>query len=386
MNGIKSTYSFFLKQPSLGKYVYFNNLASNNISTNFDSHNIVNWYLRWKNRDSEIQRICHSINDLPDFRLGKIEVTKIDEMPRLKGFKILKYVWFFLCKAIYSFLLFPFKPIYGFLFKELVELKRVELADIGDLARVYLFHNSSSFFRPIWTYEAEKKGARILLYFYSANIEVFKKETSSLQYPWHIVNWPHYLVWDRYQSDFLKEFTKHKSKIEVVGPIWFSSSEKYENILANSIAVFDITPWKPRFNIIFGYIFDYFVPKVANQFLNDIQIVLAKNDQIIVHKMKRTHSYTHKYYSYNIKRLNKKTNYQQANPALDALWLVKKTTATISMPFTSTALIARQEGKPSVYYDPTGMIKKDRREAHHIPVLSGIKELQEWVKKINIDK
>jgi hypothetical protein len=32
------------------------------------------------------------------------------------------------------------------------------------------------------------------------------------------------------------------------------------------------------------------------------------------------------------------------------------------------------------------MIQKDGREAHGIPVLSGIKELKEWVKNINNDK
>jgi len=52
------------------------------------------------------------------------------------------------------------------------------------------------------------------------------------------------------------------------------------------------------------------------------------------------------------------------------------------MPFTSTALMAKLEGKPSVYYDPSGLIQKDDRAAHGVPVLSNIDELQEWVKSI----
>jgi len=51
--------------------------------------------------------------------------------------------------------------------------------------------------------------------------------------------------------------------------------------------------------------------------------------------------------------------------------------------FTSTAVIAKQEGKPSVYYDPSGVIQKNNRAAHDIPVLSGINELEDWVNSID---
>jgi polysaccharide biosynthesis PFTS motif protein len=53
------------------------------------------------------------------------------------------------------------------------------------------------------------------------------------------------------------------------------------------------------------------------------------------------------------------------------------------MPFTSTALIAKYEGKPSIYYDPSGIIQKNDRAAHGIPVLVNIDELQQWVEGIN---
>jgi polysaccharide biosynthesis PFTS motif protein len=87
-----------------------------------------------------------------------------------------------------------------------------------------------------------------------------------------------------------------------------------------------------------------------------------------------------------IKQLSNKLNYIEVDPSADALQIIQKTKACISMPFTSTALIAKEEGKPSVYYDPTGMIQKDDRAAHGISVLSGINELEEWVENINNDK
>ena len=49
------------------------------------------------------------------------------------------------------------------------------------------------------------------------------------------------------------------------------------------------------------------------------------------------------------------------------------------MPFTSTALIARELGKPTCYYDPTGLVQKDDRAAHGIEIVSGREELAHWL-------
>ena len=52
------------------------------------------------------------------------------------------------------------------------------------------------------------------------------------------------------------------------------------------------------------------------------------------------------------------------------------------MPFTSTALLGRDLGKPSVYYDPYGMVQKDDRAAHGIEILIGSRELSEWLSSV----
>jgi polysaccharide biosynthesis PFTS motif protein len=271
---------------------------------------------------------------------------------------------------------------------ESLKLTRVRLAKRGQLAKDYLFHNSGPFYRPLWTYEAEKEGARILFYFYSTNSESPKMGKSCpVQYPWHLMSWPYYLVWDKYQANFIKRVERHNSIIEEVGVIWFSScAEELPIVEQKSITVFDVTPMRAGYYIALGAYAEFYVPIVVNQFLNDIQEVLTQNNYTMVHKMKRTNVNTHKKYSYNIKALRKKSNYQQVHPDLDATQLIQKSAATISMPFTSTALIARQEGKLSAYYDPSGMIQKDGKEAHDIPVLSGIKELKEWVRSIRDER
>jgi polysaccharide biosynthesis PFTS motif protein len=51
-------------------------------------------------------------------------------------------------------------------------------------------------------------------------------------------------------------------------------------------------------------------------------------------------------------------------PDISAIRVIKKSYAVISMPFTSTALLGKQLGKSSIYYDPSGMVQKDDRAAH----------------------
>ena len=197
-----------------------------------------------------------------------------------------------------------------------------------------------------------------------------------------MVSCPHYLVWDEFQADFIKRFNRHNSIIEEVGAIWFSSQKMSMDIPMKTISVFDVTPFRPAVYITLGADVDYYIYNNANPFLSDIQFILGKNNITMLHKMKRINKFAHKKYTRRVRQLNKKYNYIEAHPSVDALQIIQQTKACISMPFTSTALMAKLEGKPSVYYDPSGLIQKDDRAAHGVPVLSNIDELQEWVKSI----
>ena len=182
--------------------------------------------------------------------------------------------------------------------------------------------------------------------------------------------------------------TKKKPKIDVVGPIWFTSRKILESIKysSNSIAVFDVTPFRPTAYVKLGIPHEYYIFEISEQFLSDVQLVLNNNNFQMLYKMKRENKIAHKKYMQKLNSLGQNLNFTRVNPDESAMQVISKSLACISMPFTSTALIAKQEGKPAIYYDPSGMIQKDDKEAHGIPVLSGIKELDEWVRIINNDK
>ena len=54
-------------------------------------------------------------------------------------------------------LIIIFKPYSRLMLSELIYQVLIKHTQNKDLAESYFFHNSSFYFRPLWTYEAEKK-------------------------------------------------------------------------------------------------------------------------------------------------------------------------------------------------------------------------------------
>ena len=72
------------------------------------------------------------------------------------------------------------------------------------------------------------------------------------------------------------------------------------------------------------------------------------------------------------------------DPNISAKSLVKASDAVISMPFTSTSLIAKYLGVPSIYYDASGKIQQNT--SHNISVLKNSYELLKWKLSLNNNK
>ena len=70
------------------------------------------------------------------------------------------------------------------------------------------------------------------------------------------------------------------------------------------------------------------------------------------------------------------------DPLIPAEEIIEKSTATISMPFTATSIMAQFLFKPSIFYDPTGLILKDDPAAHGILVINNKTDLKEWLSKL----
>jgi polysaccharide biosynthesis PFTS motif protein len=372
---------------SMKNSVYFDSLSSSNLPKDSTmSYNIISWYLQWEGRKQNLRHIYHNVKNHKSVIIGAINLIGID-FP-IKLYRSGKSYLSFIVWLLKSLLIIPLESFKGnwwnlALYKEASEAAAMRF-QVGDLIdNQYLFHNSSWIYRPLWTYEAEKKGAEILFYFYSTNCESFKQETDhQIQAnTWQLMNWPNYIVWDSYQKEFVERAVGFSSNITVAGNIWFSSStSKIETLPANSVAVFDVQPIRDTLYQSLGIDFEYYLHETACSFLKDIHQVLTTAGATMVLKRKRDiGSFAHPNYRNYIKTLATYTNFIGVDADLATQEVIKQCELVISMPFTSTALIARSLGKKSIYYDPTKKVMKDDRAAHGIEIIQGIDELKIWL-------
>ncbi|MCZ2473331.1 polysaccharide biosynthesis PFTS motif protein [Aquirufa ecclesiirivi] len=372
-------------------YVYFDGLVASNIpkSNSKPSYDIISWYLQWSHKEIGISHILHRAGSAAEVIIDGITIKPVLSTikPITKISSILGYISWFIFGMVLSWLSF-FRDRWwnALMMMEAVKAKTVQYLDTTEIAKDYLFHNSGWVYRPLWTYEAEVKGANITFYFYSRNCENFKLPQG---YPiqanfWDITNWPRYLVWNESHEDFIYRCVSKNAKVLNVGSIWFQDDSNVEfQIPENSVAVFPVQPLRDSFYQSLGIDFEYYVSINSNQFLEDCHQIVKDQQGILVLKNKRdVGKLLSKSFSKLINTLELNVDVINLDSRISANRVIQHSKAVISMPFTSTALIAKELGKPTCYYDPLGMIQKDDRASSGIEIVTGKKELASWLSKV----
>lgn len=389
LNGIKAARNE--STPELGRYVYFEGLAPGNLPQpcrDGRSHDIITWYMQWPARVSDIDTLCHGVIGAEHRAVNGTPVVPVPApIPLLTRFgSIARFiVWGLGATLIATWDFLRGRWWHALLLNQAELAAQVRMQNPERLlAKDYLFHNSGWIYRPLWTYEAERRGARITFYFYSTNCEAFKLPEGypPLSYGWKAMNWPHYLVWNAHQADFVQRAVGQAANTSIVGQIWFSTSaEEMQAFSGKGVAVFDVTPHRSSRYRTLGLDFEYYVPETCIPFLHDIQQATEDAGYRMLWKRKRKiGSIAHPRYRIFAERLSGAENVIIVDPDISANRVIEASSLVISMPFTSTALIARELGKPSYYYDPTGLVQKDDRAAHGIEIISGPEELTRWLK------
>jgi len=396
--GIKTIFKYIYKQYktslrkdfiNLSKYAYFDSLTSDNIPTSSRlSYDIVTWYTQWPKRLKEVTSIYHNVENTPSVRVNGMKIKYRDF--EIAFIEKISNVFYFIAWGIGAICESGFFALIGkwknaILLSEYTKAMVVRLSNSESLAREYWFHPSYfRIYRPIWTYEAERKGSEVIFYFYSTNTEPPKGKYGYLVQPynWDLMSWPKYLVWDNYQKNFVKRAVGNDTNIEVVGDIWFSDASEENFIVPGKYAaIFDIQPRRDCLHQSFGIISPHIVSKAVNQFLIDIYNVLRDAGIYMAYKRKRKIDINHIHIEHEklYRHLYKKDNIVNINPNISATRIINNCEFAITYPFSSTAIIAANQGKPSVYYDPLNIIQKNDRAAHGISVLHNVYELRAWV-------
>lgn len=356
------------------------------------SKDIVSWYYNKFVNKKEINVIFHNNIDNTDIKIDSL-IVKSGNLFDINGFTIKKNI-IFLFSSI-RILIVAFIDIFrgrwwsALLLSDVIYAQLFKLIPKETISNEYLFSNSSWIYRPLWTYEAEKFGSKIILYFYSTNIEDFQINNKHEEYikNFSLINWPNYIVWDKYQLNFIERALNDKTNKSIVVLNSYIHFSDFPETLPTSqkkvISIFDVTPYRLSRLIQLSDIDEYYTSKIIIQFLNDIKFIAEKYGFIIYYKAKRTNNlniFDKKYLNWINMAID--NNFMSIHPDISAIRVIEASNAIISIPYTSTALIGCYLGKPSVYYDPTENVDKNDRASHGIGILSGKIELENWIKNL----
>lgn len=266
-------------------------------------------------------------------------------------------------------------------------LSQFQAAPPSGRASVYLFHNSGWIFRPLWTYEATRSGSEIVLYLYSSNVA--GKDSlgkTMLNNQWGLCTWPTYWVWDTTMANFIQTRTgANDSQIITTGPFEFSDEAgEMPDLDRPAVALFDVQPVRPAIYAKLALGFDYYTSSTSLAFLKQAVSAAEASGRTVLFKRKRGHGgkFVDRRYLAEVEHLVGSGRMIAASPGLAASRVIERADAVISMPYTSTSVIAQSMGKPACFFDPVGLLAKDDKDARGLPILQTQTELEEWLRDV----
>lgn len=379
------------KAPGIpqGSFVHFSGLTKNELpSTDGEKRwNIVSWYLQWSGRKTSIAAISHNVWGSTVSQSGKIPIFFHDPLGPLPGLgKNLLFLIWGLQASFWSL-------------TELLRGRWWHALLLGEFVKSYLFQNScrraiAYLFpahtkrRPLWTHEAEKAGSRLQMYFYSTNCDLLQRHGPGADLSPHFrkISWPEILVWDEEQKNWLRR-CEAVGELRVVGPIWFSDSDlPLPKMGPKTLAVFDVTPRRISTYAWLGVPDDYYCAKTMIRFFMDIVESAEKAGWRVVWKGKRKTGIRRleappRLYLKTIQDLVESGRLTPVEPEISAVRILKGCGAAVSIPYSSTSVIAQALGKSSCFYDPLGKLRRGDPSAHGIALVQGKESLIEFLEQ-----
>lgn len=401
LKGLYTVFSIFFDsllspaRPSHGSpYSYFHGLTITNLlptSTPDHCFDILTWYSLWPQRDPLIHQLTHNIPSSYEFNIRGLVVKPLKYSHfQLSG---LRSICIFLVWSLQAIFLSALSFFIGrwwvpLLLAEAVRSKAIALVPKNSLAKDYLFHFSRSIYRPLWTYQVEQRGSRVICYFYSTYVQpTLNGRLETQHYEYGPLTWPLLLVWDSYHASRLTKYLQPGSSVSVVGPITLSDPHIDDlNLPQRSIAVFDIQPY--RLSSVTGistsYEYFYSHPLLHFRFLEDLYSAISHCGYVMVIKSKRdVGKNLDKKYKSLIQSLSRYDNVVVAPSNYSAPRLLQSCIGSVSAPFTSAAVCSFHQGVPCAYYDPSGTLSVSDPAAHGLPLIQSKHHLISWLQSLS---
>lgn len=224
-----------------------------------------------------------------------------------------------------------------------------------------LFNMSNMTLQPLWSKLKNVNNEFMdYIFYYSTNIIplVEKPELSANMFGYRLHSWNNYILWNKNQKYWIEHCSKKKINA-LIADNYIPFEGKNIHILKNNnkkIIIFDVQPRNDYVYYNFMHVGNIYTLEYCSNFLLDITESIKKiyPQAEIIYKVKRDIKTINKEYLKLVADLASKIhNFKVFYDEISAQSLIKYCDASISIPFTSTALIADYLKKPSIYYHPS---------------------------------
>jgi polysaccharide biosynthesis PFTS motif protein len=279
-------------------------------------------------------------------------------------------------------------PISILIARDISYLPIVNFLDKKNLIEAIVITNSSFTSQPLWMKGLSDQRFKLHMVWYSQNflpkIYTGEQRGSNLPSARHMrvdIHW----VWTKGFKLYLCSLGQ-RSHINVVGSIlWYLPEVKLTNDDKKlKIAIFDVTPISGHFGT-FGAFKNYYSLCTAQKFITDIVDICRRIEEIsgkiiiilLKHKRKPKLGFHSSQYLDFIKNTEKNNpNFFLIDNQINLFGLIEKCEISISIPYTSTAYVAAQLKKNTIYYDPFSELRPKYEKNKFIHFASGESELE----------
>jgi polysaccharide biosynthesis PFTS motif protein len=230
--------------------------------------------------------------------------------------------------------------------------------------------------KPLWAYAAEKIGIENYLLFYATYTSPrFKDDQIQLSGEWRLATWKNYIVPDQFlKSELQSVIPESDQNFFIFGLAWWIDCEEpipEEQKL--TVVIFDYAPSESIYSFGLLAINGFLTNNYQEKFLSDILRVYENLDCLILYKSKRQNDDL-RYNQFLAKsELENSAKFRVISDEVAPVRLINKADIVISRAGSSTAFLAKLEGKNSIIYDPMGIVNvKD-------PSYRGIQIIQNFI-------
>jgi len=282
-------------------------------------------------------------------------------------------------------------PISVLIARDISYIPVVRWLDQRALIDSIVITTSSFTSQPLWMKGLRDQRFKLHMIWYSQNfipkVYVGEEERSNLPSARHMrvdVHW----VWTEGFKVFLQRLGQ-ASDVNVVGPILWYLPENIQNLGGPplKVAIFDVTPL-PDGHRPFGALKNYYTVSLMQKFVNDVVDVCKKLENVsgkevlILLKHKRKPKIGHHasgYIEFIDRMISENNNLILLDYEINLFGLLRECVFSVSVPYTSTAYVAAELGKPSIYYDPFGELIPNYEQSEFVNFASSPKELRSLV-------